>query len=213
MRTNLIKARGIHTPIHGLGVELTLQGVLFTRLCSKRVFETRVSPVHWPDGFVTLMSLNKGDTAVHGCHCPCEMAVRMREVLATPWVGVCVPLAVNLSYRSLWHTPWYERVFLGVVLWCACVLSRVRSFLIFCIKSFGDCNHPQHWPRNYHFNASWRMLKWRVRWPVSHAHILGLDALHTARSLKLQKLSDTLGKTTTITTTTTTVLYSWYKNP
>ena len=52
MRTNLIKARGTHTPIHGLGVELTLQGVLFTRLCSKRAFETRVSPVHWPDGFV-----------------------------------------------------------------------------------------------------------------------------------------------------------------
>ena len=52
MRTNLIKAGGTHTPIHGLGVELTLQGVPFTRLCSKRVFETQVSPVHWPDGFV-----------------------------------------------------------------------------------------------------------------------------------------------------------------
>ena len=26
------------------------------------------------------------------------MAVRMREILAKPWVGVCMPLALNLSY-------------------------------------------------------------------------------------------------------------------
>ena len=32
---------------------------------------------------------NKGETAVHGCHCPSDMAVRMLEVLAGPWVGVC----------------------------------------------------------------------------------------------------------------------------
>ena len=41
----LIKARGAHTPTHDLGMELALKGVLFTRLGSKRVFETRVSPV------------------------------------------------------------------------------------------------------------------------------------------------------------------------
>ena len=40
-----------------------------------------------------LMSPNKGETAVHGCHCPGDMAVHMREVLARRWVGVCVPLA------------------------------------------------------------------------------------------------------------------------
>ena len=44
-----------------------------------------------------LMSPNKGETAVHGCHCPGEMAVRMLEVLARPWIGVCVPLALSLS--------------------------------------------------------------------------------------------------------------------
>ena len=41
-----------------------------------------------------LMRPNKGETAAHGCHCPIDMAVRMREVLARPWVrswvGVCV---------------------------------------------------------------------------------------------------------------------------
>ena len=37
-----------------------------------------------------LMRRNKAETAVHGCHCPGDMAVRMRKVLARPWVGVRV---------------------------------------------------------------------------------------------------------------------------
>ena len=37
-----------------------------------------------------LMRPNKAKTAVHGCHCSGYMAVRMREVLARPWVGVRV---------------------------------------------------------------------------------------------------------------------------
>ena len=72
-----------------------------------------VRPLHWPlhyrvggwwHGFspVTdwrlciLMSPIKGETAVHGCHCPRDMAVRMREVMARAWVGVCVLLALSL---------------------------------------------------------------------------------------------------------------------
>ena len=31
------------------------------------------------------------------CHCPGDGAVRMREVLARPWVGVCVSLALSWS--------------------------------------------------------------------------------------------------------------------
>ena len=50
-----------------------------------------------------LMSPNKGETGVHGCHCQGDMAVRMREVLARPWVGVCVPLALSLSYAKRWR--------------------------------------------------------------------------------------------------------------
>ena len=34
--------------------------------------------------YAMLMSLNKGETAVHGCHYTGDMAVRMREVLARP---------------------------------------------------------------------------------------------------------------------------------
>ena len=43
-----------------------------------------------PDGYATLMRPYKAETAVHGCHCPGDMAVRMRQVLARPWVGVRV---------------------------------------------------------------------------------------------------------------------------
>ena len=35
-----------------------------------------------------------GETAVHGCHCPRDMAVHVGEVMARPLVGACVPLAL-----------------------------------------------------------------------------------------------------------------------
>ena len=35
-------------------------------------------------GYAMLMSPNKDETAVHGCHCPGDMAVLMRKVLAIP---------------------------------------------------------------------------------------------------------------------------------
>ena len=44
------------------------------------------------------MGLSKGETAVCGCHCPRDMIVRMREVLALPWVSACVPLALSWHY-------------------------------------------------------------------------------------------------------------------
>ena len=33
-------------------------------------------------GYAMLMSPNKVETALHGCHCPGDRAVRMRKVLA-----------------------------------------------------------------------------------------------------------------------------------
>ena len=45
------------------------------------------------DYYAVLMSPSKGETAVHGCHCSRDMAVRMREIMARPWVGVRAPLA------------------------------------------------------------------------------------------------------------------------
>ena len=47
------------------------------------------------------MSPNKGETAVHGWHCPGDMAVHMDEVLARRWVGVCVPLKVFVTRGEL----------------------------------------------------------------------------------------------------------------
>ena len=41
-----------------------------------------------PNDNAVLMKPNKAETAVHGCHCMGDMAVRMRKVLARPWVGV-----------------------------------------------------------------------------------------------------------------------------
>ena len=41
-----------------------------------------------PDGYVMLMRPSKAETA--GCHCPGDMAVRMRKVLARPWVAFIV---------------------------------------------------------------------------------------------------------------------------
>ena len=46
------------------------------------------------------MSPHKGETAVHGCQCLGDMAVRMRELLARPWVSLCMPLVWSLpSYN------------------------------------------------------------------------------------------------------------------
>lgn len=44
------------------------------------------------------LSQNESETAVYGCHWPRDIVVRMREALARPSVGMCVPLALSLSY-------------------------------------------------------------------------------------------------------------------
>ena len=47
-----------------------------------------------------LMSPNKDETAVHGCHCQGDMAVRMRKVLQTAGlVFECVTCFFRVSYR------------------------------------------------------------------------------------------------------------------
>ena len=73
--------------IHTNNYYFILKGVLCTHLGGKK--ETRAPP-----GSAILMSpmANNGETAVHSCHFPGVMALRMREVLARPLVGECVPL-------------------------------------------------------------------------------------------------------------------------
>ena len=66
-----------------------------------------------------LMSPNTGETAVHGCHYSGDMAVRMREVLARPWVGVCVPLALSLSCDNT-----LKKLFLSVFVLFTCIFTN-----------------------------------------------------------------------------------------
>ena len=48
-----------------------------------------------------LMSPNKGETAVHDCHCPGDVTVRMREVLAMDVSWCICAHALSLSYNGL----------------------------------------------------------------------------------------------------------------
>ena len=77
---------------HMCCVELALKGLA---LAGKGLLHTTF-PRSLTDGYAMLMSPSKGKTAVHGFHCLRDMAVRRHEVMARPWVGVCVPLALSL---------------------------------------------------------------------------------------------------------------------
>ena len=56
-----------------------------------------------PHSYAMLMRPSKAETAVHGCHCPGDMAVRMGKVLAKSWVGVRVcQLLLLLFLNSGW---------------------------------------------------------------------------------------------------------------
>ena len=63
-----------------------------------------------PDGYAMLMRPNKAETAVHGCHCPGDMAVRMRN---WPDRGLAISfpeptcLLVSTKTRVLVLTKWH----------------------------------------------------------------------------------------------------------
>ena len=71
------------------GAGALIKGCFAAASAVKAILHRALSPF-LPDGYAMLMRSNKGKTAVHGCHCPSGMVVRMRKVLATPWVGVRV---------------------------------------------------------------------------------------------------------------------------
>jgi len=53
------------------------------------------------DGFAMVMRPNEDETAVHGCHCPGDMAMRMRKVMAIRRVGVRVCHLLNFLSLTL----------------------------------------------------------------------------------------------------------------
>ena len=72
----------------------------------KGLSHTGFFPVLWPDGNAKLMSPNKDEITVHGCHCQGDMVVRMRKVLAIPWRLVHVLQCIYLVLLSLFCLPW-----------------------------------------------------------------------------------------------------------
>ena len=92
-------------------VELALKGLTSA---GKGLLHTSF-PRSLTDGYAMLMSPSKGETAVDGFHCLSDMTVRMHEVMASLWVGVCVPLALSLHYykvQSIFHQLLYFMTFL-----------------------------------------------------------------------------------------------------
>ena len=79
---------------HMCCVELALKGLASA---GKGLLHTSF-PRSLTDGYAMLMSPSKCETAVHGFHCLSDIAVRMHEVMARLWVGVCAPLALSLHY-------------------------------------------------------------------------------------------------------------------
>ena len=54
-----------------------------------------------PEGYAMLMRPNKAEIAVQGCHCPGDMAVRMRKVLACSSVSLLLWLTETYSLGLL----------------------------------------------------------------------------------------------------------------
>ena len=52
------------------------------------------------DDYAMLMRPNKAETAFHGCHCPGDLAVRMRNVMTVPrsWCSVLCAVYSSIKY-------------------------------------------------------------------------------------------------------------------
>ena len=59
------------------------------------------SALFQPYGYALLMRPDKTETAVRGCHCLGDMAVRLRKVLARRWVGHSSSVPLWLPAKSL----------------------------------------------------------------------------------------------------------------
>ena len=71
-------------------VELALKGLASAGKCLLNMG----FPRSLTDLYAMLMSPSKGETAVHGYHCPRNMAVRVPVVMARQWIGACMLLAL-----------------------------------------------------------------------------------------------------------------------
>ena len=115
---------------HKRCVELTLKGVLCTRLAW---------PVHRPDGNTMLMSPNKGETAVHGCPCPGDMAVRMREALICQQTNRPLPSSKTLTFKMrLSAQPFLWKWVLFALEWKIFSISKAERLTSFWYRGLGE---------------------------------------------------------------------------
>ena len=86
-------------------VQLALDRLLCTHLgsmgCMRRGFSQLSNPTALSRWWAPII---KGEKAICDCHYLHDMTVRLREVLARPWIGECVFLVLR------WPEPVYERV-------------------------------------------------------------------------------------------------------
>ena len=69
-----------------------------------------------------LVRPNEAETALHGCHFLGDMAVRMRKVLARPWVGVRVRHLLFIVFVALGENITFLKVL------CQAVLENLGNF-------------------------------------------------------------------------------------
>ena len=133
-------------------VEVALKGFASA---GKDLFYTGF-PRSLTDGYAMLMSPSKGKTAVHGCHCPRDMDVSMREVMARPWFGVCVPQqeCILCAHASPWasvcrfgaeecfvYTFRNSRLNFSPGIWAISIVFRLKDSLT-SILICSDCSWP-----------------------------------------------------------------------
>ena len=152
---NKLKISGTRTPTHGMSSTSRILRAISPGF--SRVFN---------DGYAMLISPNKGETAVYGCHCPGDMAVRMREVLALPW-------AVGYIFKTAFvRVQQYKK--------------HVYYFLVFHVlddlkKNRFICNNKSTW-KDHHI--SFTSIHFLVREFTYHARITYLHFLSAAKPMR-----------------------------
>ena len=76
--------------------------VLFIRTDRLSCINIRVIIIERGTFFRLLMSPNKGETAVHGCHCRGDMVVSMRKVMAIRLWYVCFSPNIDIA-SGIWN--------------------------------------------------------------------------------------------------------------
>ena len=80
--------------------------------------------------FAMLMRSNKAEKTLHDCHCLGDMAVRLREVLARPWIGVILRLSTGRGHLQREYTSRTHHICPVTIMGCtrgSCKGRRARD--------------------------------------------------------------------------------------